>query len=133
MNKVAIVGRLTRDVESRNGDNGNAIARFSVAVNRKFKNAEGNYEADFISCVAFGKTAEFIGKYFKKGSAIGLVGRIQTGNYINNDGVKVYTTDVVAEEVEFVESKGENNNNQASATDNVSFEAVDSDDELPFA
>lgn len=107
MNKVILVARLCRDPEVRysQGENVSAIVRFSVAVNRKFKNAEGNYDADFINCVAFGKTAEFIEKYFKKGMAIGIAGRIQTGSYTNKEGVKVYTTDVVVEEAEFVESK----------------------------
>ncbi len=119
MNKVELVGRLTRDPEVRytQGENASAIARFSVAVNRRFKNNEGNYDADFINCVAFGKSAEFIEKYFKKGMAIGISGRIQTGNYTNKDGVKVYTTDVVVEEAEFVESK---NGGGASAPSNVS-------------
>lgn len=119
MNKVELVGRLTRDPEVRytQGENASAIARFSVAVNRRFKNNEGNYEADFINCVAFGKSAEFIEKYFTKGMAIGITGRIQTGSYTNKDGVKVYTTDVVVEESEFVESK---NSGGASATSNTS-------------
>jgi len=118
MNKVELVGRLTRDPEVRytQGENASAIARFSVAVNRRFKNSEGNYDADFINCVAFGKSAEFIEKYFKKGMAIGISGRIQTGNYTNKDGVKVYTTDVVVEEAEFVESK---NGGGASAPSNA--------------
>ncbi len=107
MNKVILVARLCRDPEVRytQGENSNAIARFSVAVNRLFKNAEGNYDADFPSCVAFGKTAEFIEKYFKKGMMIGITGRLTTGSYTNKDGAKVYTTDVTVEEAEFVESK----------------------------
>jgi single-strand DNA-binding protein len=107
MNKVQIVGRLTRDPEVRysTGENATAVARFSVAVNRRNKNAEGQYEADFINCVAFGKSGEFIEKYFRKGMAIGVAGRIQTGSYTNKEGVKVYTTEVVVEEAEFVESK----------------------------
>lgn len=110
MNKVILVGRFTRDPEIRysTGESATATARFSLAVNRRFKNAEGNYDADFINCVAFGKTAEFIEKYFNKGMAIGITGRIQTGSYTNKDGQKVYTTDVVVEEAEFVESKGGN-------------------------
>ena len=118
MNKVELVGRLTRDPEVRytQGENASAIARFSVAVNRRYKNNEGNYEADFINCVAFGRSGEFIEKYFKKGMAIGISGRIQTGNYTNKDGVKVYTTDVVVEEAEFVESK---NNGGSSAPSNA--------------
>lgn len=118
MNKSILVGRLTRDPEVRysQGENANAVARFTIAVNRRFKNNEGNYDADFINCVAFGKSAEFIEKYFKKGMAIGITGRIQTGNYTNKDGVKVYTTDVVVEEAEFVESK---NSGGSSASSNV--------------
>lgn len=118
MNKCMLVGRLTRDPEIRytQGENASCIARFSIAINRRFKNAEGNYDADFINCVAFGKGGEFIEKYFKKGMAIGISGRIQTGNYTNKDGVKVYTTDVVVEEAEFVESKGSNNSSENTAS-----------------
>ena len=144
MNKVQLVGRLTRDPEIRysQGENATATARFSVAVNRRFKNAEGNYDADFINCVAFGKSAEFVEKYFKKGMAIGLTGRIQTGSYTNKDGQKVYTTDVVVEETEFVESKGassaDNPNNSRpapSAANNNDFMSIPDgvDEELPFA
>ena len=141
MNKVEIVGRLTRDPEVRysTGDTPSAIARFSVAVNRKFKNADGQYEADFLNCIAFGKAGEFIEKYFKKGMAIGVTGRIQTGSYTNKDGVKVYTTDIVVEESEFVESKGNSApSEQTSApqrTGNEDFLNIpDSieDSELPF-
>lgn len=141
MNKVELVGRLTRDPEIRytQGENASAIARFSVAVNRRFKNAEGNYEADFINCIAFGKNAEFIEKYFTKGMAIGLSGRIQTGSYTNKDGQKVYTTDVVVEETEFVESKSSNTTtNNASPTpetlakDDFMNIPDDVDGELPF-
>lgn len=144
MNKVQLVGRLTRDPEIRysQGENATATARFSVAVNRRFKNAEGNYDADFINCVAFGKSAEFVEKYFKKGMAIGLTGRIQTGSYTNKDGQKVYTTDVVVEETEFVESKGassvDNSNasrSAPSAASNDGFMGIPDgvDEELPFA
>ena len=144
MNKVQLVGRLTRNPEIRysQGENATATARFSVAVNRRFKNSEGNYDADFINCVAFGKSAEFVEKYFKKGMAIGLTGRIQTGSYTNKDGQKVYTTDVVVEETEFVESKGassaDNSNNSRpapSAAKNNDFMSIPDgvDEELPFA
>lgn len=131
MNKALLAGRLTRDPEMKysTGTNATAITRFSIAVSRKFKNAEGNYESDFINCVAFGKTAEFISKYFSKGSMIGICGRIQTGNYINNDGVKVYTTDVVVEEAEFLESKkSQNNDDSYTEPPTADFD----DDELPF-
>ena len=137
MNKVIIIGRFTRDPEIKytTGENATATARFSLAVNRRFKNKEGNYDADFINCVAFGKTAEFIEKYFTKGTAIGITGRIQTGSYTNKEGQKVYTTDVVVEETEFVESKNKGtsdnvpNNNTNSNSD---FEEVISEDEMPF-
>ena len=143
MNKVELVGRLTRDPEVRytQGENASAIARFTIAVNRRFKNDDGNYDADFINCVAFGKSAEFIEKYFGKGMAIGITGRIQTGSYTNKDGVKVYTTDVIVEESEFVESK---NNSDVSATSNAASNSNTSsgdgfmnipdgiEDELPF-
>lgn len=105
MNNVSLVGRMTRDVEIRYSADQKAVVKFTVAVDRQFK-SEGGQSADFISCTAFGKTAEFIGKYFSKGSRIGLTGRIQTGSYKNKDGGTVYTTDVVANNVEFVESKG---------------------------
>ena len=138
MNKVQLVGRLTRDPEIRysQGENATATARFSVAVNRRFKNAEGNYDADFINCVAFGKTAEFLEKYFKKGMAIGLTGHIQTGSYTNMDGQKVYTTDVIVEETEFVESKNASGNTtKDTATYSVPTSSVvveDDDDSFPF-
>jgi single-strand DNA-binding protein len=113
MNSVSIVGRLTKDPDVRYTDGGTSIARFTVAVDRRFKK-EGEESADFIGCIAFGKTAEFIEKYFGKGKKIGLTGRIQTGSYTNKDGQKVYTTDVIAEAVEFVESKGAGDSNSQS-------------------
>lgn len=106
MNKVILVGRLTRDPETRtSGDT--TVTRFSLAVDRRFRKAgdETSPSADFPSCVAFGKTAEFINKYFKQGVKMALEGRLQTGNYTDKDGVKRYTTDVIAEAVEFAESK----------------------------
>ena len=135
MNKVELVGRLTRDVEIRTTESGTVTARFSIAVSRRFKNAEGVYEADFINCVAFGKTAEFIGKYFSKGSMIGVTGRIQTGSYTNKDGQKVYTTDVVIEECEFVTGKSDNNNTTKSEdpiTPDFVDVPADTDEELPW-
>ena len=105
MNSVQLVGRFTRDPEIRYADSGTSIARFTLAVDRAYKREDGD-NADFIGCIAFGKTAEFVERYFGKGQRIGLIGRIQTGSYVNKDGNKVYTTDVVADRVEFVESKG---------------------------
>lgn len=104
MNKAILIGRFTRDPEVRYTDGGSSIARFTLAVDRRYKQ-EGGQTADFIGCIAFGKTAEFVEKYFKQGMKIVVEGRIQTGSYTNKDGVKVYTTDVVAENVEFAESK----------------------------
>ena len=105
MNKVILMGRLTRDPEVRystQGDGQMAIARYTLAVDRRFNRNGDENTADFISCVAFGKTGEFAERYLRKGTKIAVTGRIQTGSYTNKDGVKVYTTDVV---VEFVESK----------------------------
>lgn len=133
MNSVQLVGRFTKDPDIKYSNGGATIARFNIAVNRRFKQ-EGRPEADFISCVAFGKTAAFIEKFFHKGNAIGLQGRIQTGSY-DKDDTKVYTTDVVVENCEFVESKG--GNQQAQPSNNSSQEGFmnipdDIDEELPF-
>ena len=101
------MGRLTRDPEVRysSGESQTAIARYSLAVDRRFKRDGDEQTADFINCVAFGRTAEFAEKFLRKGTKILVVGRIQTGSYTNKDGVKVYTTEVVVEEHEFAESK----------------------------
>ena len=106
MNKVSLTGRLTRDPDVRysQGEKPVAIARFTLAVNRRF-HKEGEQQADFISCVCFGKTAEMVEKYFRQGMKMDLTERIQTGSYTNKDGVKVYTADVFVEELEFGESK----------------------------
>ena len=134
MNSFSGVGRLTRDPEIRvsNNENQTKVARFSIAINRRFKK-ENEPEADFINCVAFGKTAEFIEKFFKKGMAIGINGRIQTGSYTNKDGVKVYTTDIAVENAEFVERKADGNGNSSSAKDDSFMNVPDTIDEtLPF-
>lgn len=133
MNKAILVGRLTRDPELKSTTNGTNVCSFSVAVNRRYKNAEGNYDADFINCTAWRQTAEFISKYFTKGRMIGVVGSIQTRNYDDKDGKKVYVTEVAADEVYFVESKGDNNNNTAPVADVNDFAPIDDTDELPFA
>ena len=139
MNKVILMGRLTRDPEVRytQGDNAMAIARYSLAVDRRFKKDGDEQTADFINCIAFGKAGEFAEKYFRKGTKIAVVGRIQTGSYTNKDGQKVYTTDVVVEEQEFAESKngGSSDNNQsAPANKNTDFMNIPDgiDEELPF-
>lgn len=126
MNKVLLMGRLTKDPDVRyvqQGENNMAIARYSLAVDRRRKDSEGNSTADFISCIAFGKAGEFAEKYFKKGMKIAITGRIQTGSYTNKDGQKVYTTDVVIEDQEFAESsKGSSGNREER--DNAALEAA---------
>lgn len=116
MNKVVLMGRLTRDPEVRysQGEKAMAIARYTLAVNRRFKR-DGEPDADFIPCVAFGKAGEFAEKYFRQGMRIVISGRIQTGSYTNKEGVRVYTTDVIVEEQDFCESK--NSMGQASSYD----------------
>lgn len=146
MNKVILMGRLTRDPEVRysQGENALAIARYTLAVDRRFqKNSDQG--ADFISCVAFGRSAEFAEKYLKQGTKICVSGRIQTGSYTNKDGVKVYTTEVVVEDQEFAESKnaasagstdfsGGNSRPTPSAASGDGFMSIPEgiEDELPF-
>ena len=128
VNKVILVGRTTRDVEVKHGDNESIFARFTLAVDRRFKKMEDEQTADFISCVAFGKIAEFLEKFGKKGVKFIVEGRIQTGSYTNKDGVKVYTSDVVVEHMEFAESKG------TSAPDDAAFIDIPEEmiAEMPF-
>ena len=145
MNKVILMGRLTRDPEVRYGagENSTAVARYTIAVDRRFKR-DGEQNADFIGCVAFGRNAEFAEKYLRQGTKIVLTGRIQTGSYTNRDGQKVYTTDIVVEEQEFAESKaaaagngGQGNYSRASSalSDANGFMNIPDgiDDELPFS
>lgn len=110
MNRVILIGRLTKDPEVRysQGDQATAIARYTLAVDRRFKRDGDQQTADFIQCVAFGRAGEFAEKYLRKGTKIAVTGRIQTGSYTNKDGQRVYTTDVVVEDHEFVESKNAN-------------------------
>uniref|UniRef100_UPI004056A688 single-stranded DNA-binding protein n=1 Tax=Acetatifactor sp. TaxID=1872090 RepID=UPI004056A688 len=115
MNKVILMGRLTRDPEVRysQGENPLAIARYTLAVDRRQARNNGGDEqtADFINCVAFGRTGEFAERYLRKGTKIAVTGRIQTGSYTNKDGVRVYTTEVVVEDHEFAESKNASTGN----------------------
>ena len=148
MNKVILMGRLTRDPEVRysQGENAMAIARYTLAVDRRFNRNNGDEQtADFIGCVAFGRAGEFAEKYFRKGTKVAITGRIQTGSYTNKDGVRIYTTDVVVEEQEFAESKnssggdggfaGGNNNRTfepSGAGDGFMNSPDGIDEELPF-
>ena len=137
MNRVIQSGRLTKDAEiTYTQGNNMAVARFTLAVDRRFKQ-EGQPTADFIRCIAFGKTAEFFERFGRKGTKFLIEGRIQTGSYTNKDGQKVYTTDVVVENAEFGESKNnqQNNDNPPPAPrDNDGFMNIlsDIDEELPF-
>ena len=139
MNKVILMGRLTRDPEVRysQGEQATAIARYTVAVDRRFRRDGDSQSADFIGCVAFGRQAEFAEKYLRKGIKIALTGRIQTGSYTNRDGQKVYTTDVVVEEQEFAESKSASAGNGGAAPQTADPDGFMSlpdgiDEELPF-
>lgn len=134
-NKWIGMGRLTRDPEIKytQGDNAMCVVRFSLAVDRKFKR-EGEPTADFINCVAFGKTVEFLERYCHQGTKIVVEGRIQTGSYTNKDGQKVYTTDVVVENIEFAESKAsaEQNKPQNDGINIAQAITEDEADSLPF-
>lgn len=135
MNKAILLGRMVRDAETKaSGDK--TFTRFSIAVTRKFKNADGKYDADFINCVAFGKTGENIAKFFPKGSQIAISGHIQTGNYKNKDGQTVYTTDVIVDEFDFVGSKKKvaGSDSKTKPVDNDDFMVAPDgiDGELPF-
>ena len=112
INNVTLVGRLTKDPELRYTPNGVANCRFTLAVNRTFKNQNGEQEADFISCQAWRKAAENLSNFQKKGSLIGIVGRIQTGSFEGQDGKRVYTTEVIAESIQFLESRNSQGNTQ---------------------
>ncbi|HBB60172.1 MAG: single-stranded DNA-binding protein [Lachnospiraceae bacterium] len=116
MNKVILMGRLTRDpiVRYSSGENPQAVARYTLAVDRRFRRQNDDQTADFISCVAFGRQGEFAEKYLHQGTKIVVSGRLQTGSYTKNDGTRVYTTDVVIEEQDFAESKSVSSENAAS-------------------
>ncbi len=120
MNKIILMGRLTRDPETRysQGENQTAIARFSLAVDRRFKR-QGDAEADFFNCTAFGRQAEFVEKYLRQGTKILLTGRVQNDNYTNRNGEKVYSVQIIAEEIEFAESRNAQGNAGASSFQNA--------------
>lgn len=144
MNKVILMGRLTRDPEVRysQGENAMAVARYTLAVDRKYHRNNDEQSADFINCVAFDRNGEFAEKYLRKGTKIVVVGHIQTGSYTNKDGIRVYTTDVIVDEHEFAESKNSSSNNAGSSSDSTpSYDSAGDgfmnipdgiDEELPF-
>ena len=130
MNKAILVGNLTKDPELITTTNGVDVARFTIAVQRKYKNANEEYESDFINCVAWRSSAEFIHKYFKKGNKIGIVGSIQTRSYDAEDGTKRYITEINVEECEFVQSK-KSDDNKSEEPKEPEMQPID-DDGLPF-
>lgn len=129
MNNVNLMGRICKDVEVKQSQSGTAHLSFTLAVTREYKKEGEERQSDFISCKAFGKTAEFIGKYFGKGSMVAVSGKIQTGSYDNKDGVKVYTTDIFVDKVYFTGEKKADS--KGDAFESVG-ELVDTEDELPF-
>lgn len=132
MNSVALVGRLTKNPIVTYTQGGSSITKFSIAVDRRFK-TDGQPSADFINVVVFGKTGEFVEKWFHKGDPISITGRIQTGSYTKQDGTKVYTTDVIAESAEFVPGKPQNQSQEQEQV-NEGFMQINAEDEagLPF-
>ena len=142
MNKVIIIGRNTKDVELRQTASGTSAVEFSIAVNRAFKNANGERESDFFNCVAFSKLAETISKYVKKGDQLGVEGRLQTRNYTNKEGKKVYVTEIIVENIEFLQTKKQEEQKpdayqgtqfyEADPFKSANFEEIDNEDGLPF-
>lgn len=131
INNVVLVGRLTRDAELRYTGSGTAVASFAIAAERAFTNAQGERETDFINCVVWKKTAEALSNYTRKGSLIGVTGRIQTRNYTNNEGRKIYVTEVVAESVQFLEPKKANESRSENPEGDYT-KTKEKDDEDPF-
>ena len=131
INNVVLVGRMTRDAELRYTPSDQAVATFTLAVNRNFKNQDGEREADFIKCVIWRQQAENLANWAKKGALIGIVGSIQTRNYKNQQGQRVYVTEVVAESFQLLESRGQQSNSQDSSFGNSSSMDIQ-DEDLPF-
>ena len=128
MNKVIIIGRNVKDVELKQTTAGVSVVEFSVAVKRAFKSANGEYESDFFDCIAFRNTAELISRYVKKGDMVGIEGRLQTRNYTNREGRKVYVTEIIVDNVEFLQSKKEE-----QPTEQPKWEELDPfSNDLPF-
>jgi single-strand DNA-binding protein len=135
MNKAVIVGRLVRDPDVRALNDGKIVSKFTVAVNRRFKNKNGEKEADFIPVVVFGKPAEFVAEYVKKGNMVSVSGRITTGSY-EKEGRKIYTTEITADEVNSIGSKKDNqadtNIDSVQQLNDPDFVLMDDSDDVPF-
>ncbi len=135
MNKVFLIGRVTKDTELKTTTSGKSVTSFTLAVNRDYKNADGSYDADFINCVAYGQQAETISKYVRKGDKFSVVGKMQTRNYEKN-GSKVYVTEVIVDGFEFLESKKDKPaepTSYSNASDDDFTDISVGDDDLPFA
>lgn len=134
MNKVVMIGRNVKDCEVKQTSSGTSVVEFSIAVKRSFKSASGEYESDFFNCVAYKNVADLIGKYVKKGDMIGIDGRLQTRNYTNREGRKVYVTEIICENIEFLQSKKQDGQ-PTQHTDpfaGAKFEEVAPDEDLPL-
>lgn len=135
MNKVILIGRICTDIETRSTNSGTTVATYRLAVDRRFKK-EGQPEADFLTCVAFGNNGEFASKYLRKGIKIAVEGQIQTRSYEDKDGKKVYVTEILVDSHEFCERKTDANTNATSAVTQqpmpTTFEPLGNDDDLPF-
>lgn len=143
LNQVTLVGRLTKDIELKYTNNGTAVTRFTLAVNRNYKNKQGEYDADFIVCQAWSKTAEFLSNHGSKGGRLGVVGRIQTRNYEDQNGNRVYVTEVVTDQVDMIDwaddkktngnKEANRHNSQPNTDDPFQNDTIDIDDnDLPF-
>ena len=119
MNKVCLTGRITKNIELKYNQNNVAITSFTLAVTRKFKNQNGEYESDFINCIAYKSTAELLNKYVKKGDLLGIEGRIQTRNYEDKDGKRVYVTEVIVDSIDFLQSRKDESKQKTTETENT--------------
>ncbi len=119
MNKVCLTGRITKNIELKYNQNNVAITSFNLAVTRKFKNQNGEYESDFINCIAYKSTAELLNKYVKKGDLLGIEGRIQTRNYEDKDGKRVYVTEVIVDSIDFLQSRKDESKQETTKTENT--------------
>ena len=126
MNRAILVGRITKDIELKKTGSGSSVVNFTIAINRTYTNAQGERETDFINCVAWGRTADNMATYIGKGSLIGVDGRIQTRTYDNSAGQKIYVTEIFADNVQFLESKKDNQENADLVNSNIT------DNDLPF-
>ena len=119
MNKVCLTGRITKNIELKYNQNNVAITSFTLVVTRKFKNQNGEYESDFINCIAYKSTAELLNKYVKKGDLLGIEGRIQTRNYEDKDGKRVYVTEVIVDSIDFLQSRKDESKQETTKTENT--------------